>query len=285
MTAGGGAITGRTTGERPVAMVTGGARRVGRAIALGLAAAGCDVVATWRSSEDEARGLAEEVAGVDARAAIRLERLDLDDLAATERLGAELAASLPRLDYLVHNASIYQPSKLAELRAADILSHYRVNAAGPLLLTARLADLLRRSAEGGGARRADDDPRAAAGRAGPAVVCMCDIHAIGGIEGGRPRKDFAAYSMSKAALVEMVQTLARELAPQVRVNGVAPGVVAWPASGPDSDAEAQRRYLSRVPLARSGTPEDAAEVVRWLAMEAAYVTGVIVPLDGGRRLA
>ena len=90
--------------------------------------------------------------------------------------------------------------------------------------------------------------------------------------------------MSKAALVEMVRTLAIELAPEVRVNGVAPGVVAWPEEGYESDADAQRRYLKRVPMKRAGTPEDAAEAVRWLALEARYTTGEIVRVDGGRAL-
>jgi pteridine reductase len=109
---------------------------------------------------------------------------------------------------------------------------------------------------------------------------MCDMHAL-----GRPRKGFAAYSMSKAALIEMVRCLARDLAPRVRVNGVAPGVVAFPESGYESTPDLQAKYLSRVPLDRSGTPEDAAEAVRWLALDARYTTGEIVRVDGGRWLA
>jgi pteridine reductase len=108
---------------------------------------------------------------------------------------------------------------------------------------------------------------------------MCDIHAS-----ERPRKNFAAYSMSKAALEQMVRVLALELAPKVRVNGVAPGVVAFPDSGAESDPEMQARYLKRVPLARSGTPEEAAEAVRWLALDATYTTGEVVRVDGGRWL-
>ena len=83
----------------------------------------------------------------------------------------------------------------------------------------------------------------------------------------------------------MVRTLARELAPAVRVNGVAPGVVAWPDQGRDADEASQQAYLARVPLKRAGTPEDAAEVVRWLALNAHYTTGEIVSVDGGRWLA
>jgi pteridine reductase len=90
--------------------------------------------------------------------------------------------------------------------------------------------------------------------------------------------------MTKAALTHMVECLARDLAPHVRVNGVAPGVVDWPAAGPETDPAMQARYLARTPLARPGTPEDAAKAVAWLALEATYATGQIVRVDGGRWL-
>ncbi len=247
--------------DRPVALVTGGARRVGRAICQALAAAGCDVVLSYRHSDEDARSLERELraGGADARSM----ELDLGDLALVQRTAALLAAELPRLDIVVHNASMYAPSPLETLDAEDLLANYRVNAAAPLLLTRGLLPLLRRSSLPGGG----------------AVVCLCDIHAM-----GRPRKGFYAYAMAKAALAEMVRGLALELAPLVRVNGVAPGVVAFPESGPESDPAMQERYLSRVPLGRSGTPEEAANAVKWLAIDATYVTGEIVRIDGGRSL-
>lgn len=247
--------------DAPVALITGAARRVGAAIAERLAAAGCDLIITWRSSDAEARALAERVEATGRR--VRLARLDLDDLDAVAAFGAEHAAALPRLDVLVHNASNYFPTPLADLTAADALSLYRVNALAPLLLTRALAPRLRRSPRPGGG----------------AVVCLCDIHAM-----GRPRHDFSAYSMAKAALVEMIHSLALDLAPGARINGVAPGVVLWPEAGYESDEAAQRAYLKRVPLARAGTPEDAAEAVRWLALDAHYTTGQVVRVDGGRFL-
>lgn len=244
---------------RPVALVTGGAVRVGGATALALARAGCDLRLTYRTSEREARALAERLSAAGARA--ELHRLDLGDASAVEAFARRGAAEWERLDVLVHNASSYAPSPLGELSADEALAHYRVNALAPLLLSAHLAQRLAASPLPGGG----------------AIVAMCDIHAM-----GRPRPGFAAYEMSKAALEAMVKALARDLAPRVRVNGVAPGVVAFPDSGPDSDPEMQRKYLSRVPLGRSGTPEEAAEVVRWLALDATYTTGQIVRVDGGR---
>lgn len=249
-------------GERPIAIVTGGAKRVGRAICLELAGAGCDIVLTYLTGEAEARACADAIAARGASA--RLERVDLGDPDAATALGASLARSLPRIDMLVHNASVYAPTPLTQVNAADALRHYRINALAPLLLTAALAGRLRDSAL----------------PIGGAVVAMADMHAL-----GRPRTGFAPYAMSKAALIEMVRSLARELAPRVRVNGVAPGVVAFPETGYESDEAAQREYVRRVPLQRAGTPEDAAGAVRWLALEAGYVTGEIIRLDGGRWLA
>lgn len=246
---------------RPVALVTGGARRVGRAIALALARGGCDLILTFNRSEDEAQQTATLAQERGAR--VELERLDLADTPTVDAWATAMAARLPNLDVLVHNASIYHPSPLDTLSAEDADRFWRVNALAPLLLSSRLAPALRRSARPGGA----------------SIVAMTDIHAI-----GRPRARFAPYSMSKAALAEMVRSLARDLAPQVRVNAVAPGVVAWPEEGEESDAEMQRAYLKRVPLARAGSPEDAAEAVRWLALDATYVTGQTIRIDGGRWL-
>lgn len=249
-------------GSRPHALVTGASRRVGRAIALCLARAGCDVSITYSTSEGEAKAAVAEIEGLGVRA--RAFKLDLADAAALESFSATLQSGCPTLDILVHNASSYSPSPLPTLAAQRVERDYRINAVAPLVLSARLAPLLSKSTLPGGG----------------AMVAMADLHAM-----GRPRKGFASYSMSKAALVEMVRSLARDLAPLVRVNAVAPGVVAWPESGHESDPTAQAAYLARVPLERAGTPEDAAEVVRWLALDARYTTGEIVRVDGGRWLA
>lgn len=244
--------------------------RVGRQTCLALAKAGCRVLLTYRTNQAKAQELVRELeqihesSGRSGAPGHSCAKLDLDDLSAVESFAGELAGSAEALDVLVHNASSYDPSPLESLDVEDALRQYRINALAPLLLTARLRSRLTRSVRPGGG----------------SVVCMCDIHAA-----DRPRRDFAAYNLSKAALGQMVLTLALELAPHVRVNGVAPGVVAFPNEGPDSDPQMQERYLRRVPLARSGTPEEAAEAVRWLALDATYTTGMIVRVDGGRWVA
>ncbi len=257
----GGEARGTFRAERPLAVVTGAGRRVGRAIALALARDGCDLVCTYNTSADATLETVQGVERVGGRGWAH--RLDLGDPNAVAGFGQTLATSAPRVDVLVHNASIYEPTPLNEISADAAIDHYTVNALSPLLLTQRLAGRLAESALPGGG----------------AVVAMLDIHAI-----GRPRRKFSAYTMSKAALAEMVRVLARELAPRVRVNAVAPGVVAWPESGLESDPAAQARYLSRVPAGRAGTPDEAAEAVRWLALDASYCTGQVVRVDGGRWL-
>ncbi len=247
-------------GSRPIAVVTGAARRVGRAMALHLARRGCDLVVHYSTSKPDADACVREIQSHGVRAiAVQAE---LEDTSQVESLAATLL-SLPRLDVLVHNASRYAPSTLATLDADDAMHDYRVNALAPLLLSARLAAKLSTSAIPGGG----------------SIVCMTDMHAL-----SRPRLNHAAYSMSKAALTHMVECLARDLAPRVRVNAVAPGVVAWPTSGPEADPTLQARYLARTPLARPGTPDDAAVAAVWLALDAHYVTGQILRVDGGRWL-
>jgi pteridine reductase len=230
-------------------------------VAIKLAEAGCDVYFTYHQSGDEAEGLARELSERGSTGSFH--QVDLADPLQVEAFGRDLAGTLEKLDILVHNASIYSASPLTDITLEDVIRQYQVNAAAPLVLTARLAPLLAESDLKGGA----------------AVIAFTDIHAM-----GRPRRDFAAYSMSKAAVTEMVQSLARDLAPVVRVNGIAPGVVAWPEEGEETDPDAQRKYVRRIPLARPGTPEDAAEVVRWLAFDATYLTGEIIRVDGGRWL-
>ncbi len=247
--------------SRPIALVTGGAKRVGRTTALALARAGCDVALTYKTSAEEAERTSGEIDQAGGRCWVL--PLDLGDSNAASAFADDLPTALSAIDVLVHNASIYSGEPIGEIGPDRALEHYTVNALAPLLLTQALLPRLRASTLKGGA----------------SIVAMLDIHAM-----GLPRRGFAPYAMSKAALHEMVRSLAAELAPNIRVNGVAPGVVAWPDSGYESDAEAQRAYLSRVPLARAGTPEDASEAVRWLALDATYTTGQVIRVDGGRSL-
>ena len=239
-------------------LVTGASRRVGRAVALELAGRGLDLVLTHRSSPADC----EETAACCREAgAAEVEVFELP-LESEPRVRAFAERIAPGgVDGIVHNASRYVRTPLDGLGPEEILLHFKVNALAPLLLTGLLAPQLRASRlERGGA-----------------VVCMGDIHSI-----GRPRVDYSAYLASKGALDRIVECLAVELGPSVRVNGVAPGVVAWAEN--DLTEEEQRRYVDRIPQGREGTLQEAAETVSWLLLEAGYVNGSMVRLDGGRHL-
>ncbi|MFG0256474.1 MAG: SDR family oxidoreductase [Phycisphaerales bacterium JB043] len=251
-----------TEPSRPRALVTGGAWRVGAAICRRLALAGCDVTLTCNSRTREAEALVDELTSLGTRATAH--RLALEDEAALSAFTRSFGDTHDRLDVLVHNASTYFPCPLEDVTPERALHDYRVNALAPLLLTRDLAPLLRSSTlDGGGS-----------------VIALLDIHIL-----DRPRARFAPYSMSKSALHEMVRTLARELAPDVRVNAVAPGIVALPHEEFVEDAPWVDDYRARVPLQRLGTPDEAAEAVRWLALDATYTTGQVIRVDGGRWLA
>jgi pteridine reductase len=221
--------------------VTGAAVRVGRAVAVDLAAHGWTVAAHGNVHRPP-RGL------------VAL-RADLAAPDGADALAAAFRARFDRLDLLVNNAGVFERRPLAATRAADFDAQMDLNARAPLLLSRALAPLLR--------------------RARGAIVNVADVG--GGLV---PWAGYAAYCASKAALVRITECLALELAPAVRVNAVAPGTVLWPEAYP---ARLRRELTARIPLRRAGTPRDVADAVRWLA-EARFVTGAVVPVDGGRRL-
>lgn len=254
----------RETSATPtkVALVTGGAKRVGAAIALRLAEAGYDVAITCNSSVREARCVVERIESLGRRAlAIRV---DLAKANAADVVHRAFTRKFDRLDALVNNASIFSPSPIAKLTRREVDANMAVNAIAPLMLIQKFAPML----------KAHHDPRdpASTGR----VVNFIDIHVI-----GQPLKGFVAYNASKAALHEVTMTLALELAPSVTVNALAPGVVAWAESYTAAQREA---YMRRVPLGRPGTPEDAAAAALFLIRDAHYCTGQVIRLDGGRWL-
>ena len=245
-------------GDRPRILVTGASRRVGRAVALELAGRGLDLVLTHRTSPadcEETARRCRELGGV----AAEVHELHLESESALHDFAGHVSGS--GIDGIVHNASRYVRTPFDRLDPEEILLHFRVNAMAPLLLTSLLSQGLRSSRL----------PR------GGAVVCMGDIHSL-----GRPRGEYSAYLASKGALDRVVDCLALELGPTVRVNGVAPGVVAWAAD--DLTEDEQRRYVERIPMGREGTLEEAAETVAWLMLDAGYVNGSMIRLDGGRHL-
>lgn len=239
----------------PVALVTGAARRIGAAIARRLHAAGYDLALHCRRSRDELAALADELERGRPGSVLTL-RADLAEFDRLPELVAHTLGRFGRLDALVNNASAFYPTPVGTTTPAQWDELFASNARAPFFLAQAAAPHL----------------RAARG----AIVNLTDLYAE------RPLRQHTVYCMAKAALAMLTRSLAVELAPEVRVNAVAPGAILWPED--EDNTEAQKAMLARTPLGRTGTPEEVAEAVRWLLQDAHYSTGQTLLLDGGRTL-
>jgi pteridine reductase len=239
----------------PVALVTGAGRRIGAAIIRTLHAAGYDVALHCRHSIVEAHALADELNDLREDSAGVLQA-DLADPDAPHKLIASLVARTGRLDVLVNNASSFFATPVGSSTAAMWDELFASNAKAPFFLCQAAAPALR-------------DSRGS-------IVNIVDIYAE------RPLADHPVYCMAKAALAAMTRSLALDLAPGVRVNGVAPGAVLWPAE--TNPYEDQPALLERTPLRCAGSPQDVADTVLFL-VRSPFVTGQILTVDGGRTLA
>ncbi len=246
---------------RPRALVTGAAKRVGRAIALELARTGFDVAVHYRSSRAEADSVVSLAVaeGSDAWAV----QADLASVEGCRSLIATVCARWDTLHLLVNNASIFHPVPFEDIDLAEWDRMMGVNLRAPLLLSQGLLPCLR--AADGAALGAPDGQHGV-------VVHLCDIGAK------RPVRRHAHYSVSKAGLLMLVRAMAVDLAPEVRTVGVSPGQVAWPESYDETKRE---RLAARIPMGRAGNPDDIATLVRFLATEGHYLNGLTVPVDGG----
>ena len=234
-----------------VVLVTGGAVRVGRAIVTEFAGAGWSVAFTYRSSAAAAHALEAELGGSGSQ--VLAIAADLDDRAARALVAARVVREMGGLDALVNSAGVFPRTPFAELTPERFTEVLRTNAEAPLFLTQACAAALR-------ARRG-------------AVVNVADIY------GTFPLRDHLAYSVSKAALIAATRALAVELAPEVRVNAVAPGIAIFPEG---TDKAARERLLARTLLRREGGAEEIARAVRFLVEGTATVTGQVLTVDGGR---
>jgi len=240
-----------------VVLVTGGGKRLGAAVCRRLHAAGANLMLHYRASAGEARLLQAELNHLRADS-VALIQADLLDHSKLPSLVEQTVIRFGQLDALVNNASSFFPTPVGEITAADWEDLVGTNLRAPLFLSQAAAPVLKKT-QG-------------------AIVNITDIHA------DRPLKNYVIYSVAKAGLVGLTRSLARELAPDVRVNAVAPGPILWPDEE-QFDELARQRIISHTPLRREGVPEDVAKAVHFLLADASYVTGETINVDGGRHVA
>lgn len=248
----------KTIINRPkVVLVTGGGQRVGAAIVRQLHTKGWIVIIHYRYSAQAAKDLALELNQRRAESAFCL-YANLDNIEEIHALPTQILALTGGLDALVNNASTFYPTQIGEASLEDWDDLMSSNARAPFFLSQALNPLLQETSG--------------------SIVNIVDIHAQ------RPFKQHTIYCMAKAALQMMTYALAKELAPKVRVNGVAPGAILWPEANSASAItnDTQQQILASVPLQRSGCPEDIARTVSFLINDAPYITGQIIAVDGGR---
>ena len=238
-----------------VALVTGAARRIGAAIVTRLHESGADVAIHYRGSADEAAALADKLNAQRPDSA-RTFAADLTDLVALRELVESVHDWHGRLDVLVNNASSFYPTPIGEITEDHWDDLLGSNLKAPLFLSQAAAPSLRTS--------------------NGVIINIVDIHAQ------RPLRNHAVYGAAKAGLAMLTRSLAKDLAPAVRVNGVAPGAILWPENEMSDDTKDV--ILGQVPLERAGDPHDIAACVLYLARDADYVTGQIIAVDGGRSI-
>ena len=236
-------------------LITGAARRVGAEIARLMHASGANVVLHYRSSAEDAAALERELNEARPDSALRAE-CDLLDIAQLPGLVGRALDAFGRLDVLINNASTFFPTPVGDITEIDWDDLLGTNLKAPLFLSQAAAPALHES--------------------GGLIINIADIH------GMRPLRRYPVYSVAKAGLIMLTKSLARELGPQVRVNAVAPGPVMWPADG--LDAALQEKIIRRTALKRPGSAAEVARACLFFASEAAYITGQVIAVDGGRSI-
>ena len=244
-----------TDSAKEVALVTGAARRIGAEIVRHLHQSGINIVLHYRTSGEAAREVAAELNQIRPGSAITIQG-DFIHNQTIPQMVAKTIQLFGRLDIIINNASSFYPTPIGEITEEDWDILLGSNLKGHLFIAQAAADELRKNHG--------------------CIVNIVDIHAE------RPLKNYPVYSVAKAGLMALTKSLARELAPEVRVNAVAPGAILWPEA-PHHEAQHQK-IIQRTALKREGEPADIARTVEFLVNNAPYITGQIIAVDGGRTL-
>ncbi|MBN1378175.1 MAG: pteridine reductase [Gammaproteobacteria bacterium] len=238
-----------------VALITGGARRLGAAICRELHSYGYDVVIHYNTSQLAAEQLTLELNTV-RNNSCTVFAADLGNTDQLESLVKHVVDHYGQLDVLINNASAFYPTPVGKITEQQWNELTTINVKAPLFLSQAVAGMLQQ-AEG-------------------CIINILDLYA------DHPLHRHVVYSASKAALTSITRSLARELAPAIRVNGIAPGAILWPEK--TMSEQSKQAILQQVPMQRTGNPADIARTVRFLALESPYITGQIINVDGGRSI-
>jgi pteridine reductase len=241
----------------PVALITGAAHRLGAHTARHLHGRGWNIVIHYRSRQDQAEALKSELNALREHSAVILQA-DLSEPDSIAPLAEQAIAAWGRLSGLVNNASVFYPNPTEKARNQDWDAVMDTNLRAPFFLGQACLPALRES--------------------GGAIVNLIDIYSQ------RPLADHPLYCASKAGLASLTLSWAKDLAPEVRVNGVSPGAILWPEGDAEIDPQYQQSILAKSPLAKTGQPDDIAGAIAFLLCDAPFITGQILSVDGGRSL-
>jgi len=250
-------MNGHSIMQNQTALITGAAKRIGAEISRILHAEGMNIVIHYRSSRDEAQALCNELNALRADSAIIL-AADLLKLSDINQLVKQATDYWGQLDVLINNASTFYPTPVGDITEHHWDDLLGSNLKAPLFLSQAASPELKKTHGN--------------------IINIVDVH------GFRPMKNHPVYCAAKAGLAMLTQSLAKELGPEIRVNGVAPGAILWPESNMEQDIELRETILDRTALKRQGTPKDIAATVRFLIRDADYITGQVIPVCGGRSL-
>ena len=243
--------------QEKVILVTGGAKRVGAAICRRLHTLGARLIIHYRSSFDEAKALQDEL-NTRRTGSVAIVQGDLLDADLLPDMIENAAHRYGRLDALINNASSFFPTPLMQFGTEDWEDLIRSNLRAPLFLSQAAAPHLKKQSG--------------------CIVNIVDIHTE------RPLKNYVIYNAAKGGLLSLTKSLAVEMAPEVRVNGVSPGAILWPEDGEWADETARQEIIATTLLKRCGEPDDIARTVQFLIADAPYITGQIIAVDGGRSI-
>jgi pteridine reductase len=236
-------------------LITGAAKRIGACIARKLHAEGANITVHYRGSEAPAQSLADELNDIRSGSAFTI-RADLMESSALPAMIDEIMAKTGRLDFLINNASSFYPTPVGSITEEQWDDLMGTNLKAPLFLSQAAIPHLRET--------------------GGCIVNIVDIHSA------RPLRDHTIYGPAKAGLAMLTRSLARDLAPEVRVNGVSPGAILWPEDG--MPERVKDSVLNQIPMKRAGEPDDIADCILYLVRDARYITGQVIAVDGGRSI-